>query len=41
MDENVVSICMLGSEDQVNIHTKQKFISLWTAELPEDAFNSE
>lgn len=40
-DENVVSICMLGNEDQVNIHTKQKFISLWTAELHEEAFNSE
>jgi hypothetical protein len=40
-DENVVSICMLGNEDQVNIHTKQKFISLWKAELPEDAFDPE
>lgn len=40
-NENMVSMCMLGSEDQVNIHTKQKFISLWTAELPEGAFNPE
>lgn len=40
-DENVVSICMLGNEDQVNIYTKQKFISLWKAELPEEAFNKE
>ncbi|MGC1879348.1 MAG: DUF2000 family protein [Rhabdochlamydiaceae bacterium] len=36
-DGNVVSVCMLGDEDQVNAHTRQKFISLWTAELPEDA----
>lgn len=35
---NTVSVCILGLEDQVNAHTRQKFISLWTAELPEDAF---
>lgn len=40
-DENVVSVCMLGNEEQVNTHTKQKFISLWTAELPENAFAPE
>ena len=36
-DGNVMSVCMLGAEEQVNAHTRQKFISLWTAELPEDA----
>lgn len=39
-EENVVSVCMLGDEDQVNAHTRQKFISLWTAELLEDAFST-
>ncbi len=35
---NTVSICLLGNEDQVNTYTRQKFISLWTAELQEDIF---
>lgn len=40
-EKNTVSVCILGTEDQVNAHTRQKFISLWTAELPEDAFANE
>jgi hypothetical protein len=29
----VLGICLLGEEEAVNIHTRQKFISFWTAEL--------
>jgi hypothetical protein len=36
---NGVAICLLGTEEQVNAYTRQKFISLWTSDLPEDAFS--
>jgi hypothetical protein len=36
---NAVAICLLGTEEQVNAYTRQKFISLWTSDLPEDAFS--
>ncbi|HSX03621.1 MAG TPA: DUF2000 family protein [Rhabdochlamydiaceae bacterium] len=35
---NTIAMCILGTEDQVNAHTRQKFISLWTAGLSEDGF---
>lgn len=37
---NVIAICMLGTEDQINTHSRQRYISLWSTELPEDAFVS-
>lgn len=40
-DGNTVSICILGTEDRVNAHTRQKFISFWTAELPEGALTTD
>lgn len=37
---NTIAICLLGMEEQVNFHTRQKFISLWTTDFAEDAFES-
>jgi len=28
-----LGVCLFGDEEAVNVHTRQKFISLWTAEL--------
>lgn len=37
-DGNVIAICMLGTEDQISTHSRQRFISLWATELPEGSF---
>jgi|GEM_PF-1413120 len=30
---NALGVCLFGDEEAVNLHTRQKFISLWTAEF--------
>lgn len=37
-DGTVIGACMLGSDNDVNAYTYQKFISFWTMELSPDAF---
>lgn len=32
-EENALGVCLFGDEEAVNVRTRQKFISLWTAEL--------
>lgn len=35
--DNPLGVCLFGVEEAVNTHTRQKFISLWTAELGKEA----
>ncbi len=36
-DGNTLAVCLFGEEEAVNVHSRQKFISLWTAEPVEKA----